>query len=150
MPYLDVDVGAVADEQLQAERPVARGCREVQRREALLVHLVDVGPRVDELADDHVLPVVAGHMQRRVAVCVRLVDLEQGDEEGLEGSPEVTLLLGGWRGGGTHVHPQVQQELDHADHAAGRGRMQRGVRLLVLAGHLGSVIHQEFHHLYVA
>lgn len=74
--HLDVDVCAVPHEQLEAEGAVARGGGEVQRGEALLVHLVDVGARLDELVHHHVLPVVASHVQRCVSVCVRLVYLQ--------------------------------------------------------------------------
>lgn len=52
----------------------------MQRRKALLVHLVDVGSAFDELVHHHVLPVVAGHVEGRVAICVGLVDLDvQGE-----------------------------------------------------------------------
>ena len=77
-PHLYVDVGPVADEQLQAERPVAGGGGEVERGEALLVNLVDVGAALDELVHHHVLPVVAGHVQRGVTVRVGLVYLQTG------------------------------------------------------------------------
>ena len=78
--HLDVDVGAVAHQQLQAEGAVARGGGEVQRGEALLVHLVHVGARLDELVHNHVLPVVAGHVQRRVPIRVRLIYLQRERE----------------------------------------------------------------------
>lgn len=48
--------------------------------EAFLVHLVDVGSAFDELVHHHVLPVVAGHVEGCVAVCVGLVDLDIQDE----------------------------------------------------------------------
>lgn len=51
--------------------------------------------------------------------------------------------------GGTHIYSQVQEVFDHADHSAGGCCVQRGVRLLIFAGHLGSMRHQEFHHFYV-
>lgn len=47
---------------------------------AFLVHLVNVGATFDELVYHHVLPVVAGHVKRCVAVCVGLVDLDIQDE----------------------------------------------------------------------
>lgn len=47
---------------------------------AFLVHLVNVGSTFDELVHHHVLPVVAGHMEGCVAVCVGLVDLDIQDE----------------------------------------------------------------------
>lgn len=75
--HLDVDVCTVPHEQLEAEGAVARGGGEVKRGEALLVDLVDVGARLDELVHHHVLAVVAGHVQRRVPVRVRLVYLER-------------------------------------------------------------------------
>lgn len=74
---LDVDVGAVPYEQLETERTVPRGSREVQRRETLLVHLVDVGPTFYQLVHHDILPIIAGHVQRSVPVRVRLVDLQK-------------------------------------------------------------------------
>lgn len=48
--------------------------------EAFLVHLVNVGSAFDELVHHHVLPVVAGHVEGCIAVCVGLVDLDIQDE----------------------------------------------------------------------
>lgn len=76
---LNVDVGPVAHQQLQAEGAVARRGREVKRREAFVVHPVDLGAALDELVHHHVLPVVAGHVERRVAVRVGLIDLDGRD-----------------------------------------------------------------------
>lgn len=47
----------------------------MERCEALLVHLVDVSSALDELVHHHVLPVVAGHVERCVAVRIGLIDL---------------------------------------------------------------------------
>lgn len=52
----------------------------MQRCEAFLVDLVNVGPALDELVHHHVLPVVAGHVEGCVAVCVGLVDLDVREE----------------------------------------------------------------------
>lgn len=76
--YLRVDVRPVVHQELQAERSVRGGGGEVQRREALVVGLPDVGAVVDQLADDGVLAVVAGHVERRVPERVALVDLLPG------------------------------------------------------------------------
>lgn len=43
-------------------------------------HLVDVGAGLDELAHHHVLSVVAGQVERGVAVGVDLVELGPGRE----------------------------------------------------------------------
>lgn len=51
----------------------------MQRREAFLVDLVNVGSAFNELVHHHVLPVVAGHVEGCVAVCVGLVDLDIQD-----------------------------------------------------------------------
>lgn len=73
---LDVHVGSVSDEQLETECAVPRGSREVQGRETLLVHLVDIGPTFYQLVHHNVLPIIAGHVQRCVTVCIRLIDLQ--------------------------------------------------------------------------
>lgn len=48
----------------------------MERCEALLVHLVDVGSALDELVHHHVLPVVAGHVEGGVAIRIGLIDLD--------------------------------------------------------------------------
>lgn len=48
---------------------------EVQRREAFVVGLTHVGAVVDQLTHDGVLAVETGHVERRVAKRVRLVNL---------------------------------------------------------------------------
>lgn len=70
LTHLDVDVGSVAHQELQTERPVAGGGSEVERGEAFLVHLVDIGPALYELVHHHVLPIVAGNVEGRVPICV--------------------------------------------------------------------------------
>lgn len=55
-------------------------------------HLVDVGGGLDELAHHHVLSVVAGQVERGVAVGVDLVDLQPRPER--DGAVAV-----GWRAG---------------------------------------------------
>lgn len=52
----------------------------MQRCEAFLVHLVNVGSTFDQLVHHHVLPVIAGHVEGRVAVRVGLIDLDIKDE----------------------------------------------------------------------
>lgn len=47
---------------------------------AFLIHLVNVGSAFNELVHHHVLPVVAGHVEGCVAVCVGLVDLDIQDQ----------------------------------------------------------------------
>ena len=47
----------------------------MQRGEALVVGLADVGAVIDELAHDRVLAVETGHVERRVPEGVRLVYL---------------------------------------------------------------------------
>lgn len=76
---LNVDVGPIAHQQLQAEGAVARRGREVKRSEAFIVHPVDLGTTLDELIHHHVLAVVAGHVERRVAISVGLIDLDGQD-----------------------------------------------------------------------
>lgn len=51
----------------------------MKRREAFVVDPVDLGAALNELVHHHVLPVVAGHVERRVAVSVGLVDLDGRD-----------------------------------------------------------------------
>lgn len=73
--YLYVDVSTIVDQKLQAQRSVGGGSGEVQRSEALIVGLADIGAVVDELADDSVLTVKTRHVQRCVPKPVGLVDL---------------------------------------------------------------------------
>lgn len=73
--YLYVDVGPVVDQELQAERPVCGGGSKVQRGEALVVGLADVGAVIDQLADDSVLTVETGHVERRVPKRIGLIYL---------------------------------------------------------------------------
>lgn len=51
--------------------------------EALLVYLVDVSSALNELIHHHVLPVVAGHMEGRVAIRVGLIDLDTQGKQGV-------------------------------------------------------------------
>lgn len=73
--YLHVDVSSVVDQQLQAERSVRRGSSKVQRGEALVVGLADVGAVINQLVGDGVLSVETGQMERRVPKRVGLVYL---------------------------------------------------------------------------
>lgn len=52
----------------------------MQWREAFLVQLVNVGPAFDKFVHHHVLPIVAGHVEGCVAVCIGLIDLDIRDE----------------------------------------------------------------------
>lgn len=167
---LNVDVGPVAHQQLQAEGAMSRWGREVKRCKAFVVHPVDLGATFDELIHHHVLAVVAGHVERRVAISVGLIDLDGRDgretwihrkvwkhttktKRSATGSV-ISYLSSNSAGslscvGGTHIHPQVQEVLDDADHSTGGGCMQGGVKLLIFAGHLGPVRRQQLHHFYV-
>lgn len=75
LTYLHVDVGPVVDQELQTERSVCGSCSEMQRSESLVVGLADVGAAVDQLADDHVLAVKAGQVERRVPEGVGFINL---------------------------------------------------------------------------
>lgn len=48
----------------------------MKRCEALFVHVVDVSAALNELVHHHILPVVAGHVQGRVAISIGLIDLD--------------------------------------------------------------------------
>lgn len=73
--YLYVDVSPIVDQELQAERSVCGGGGKVQRGEALVVGLANIGTIVDELADDGVLTIEAGHVECCVPKRVGLVYL---------------------------------------------------------------------------
>lgn len=73
--YLHVDISPVVDQELQTESSVCGGGGEVQRGEALVVGLADVGTVIDQLTDDVVLTVKTGQMERRVPKCVGLINL---------------------------------------------------------------------------
>lgn len=75
LSYLHVDVGPVVDQELQTERSVCGGCSKMQRSEALVVGLADVGAAVDQLAGDRVLAVKAGQVEGRVPKCVGFINL---------------------------------------------------------------------------
>lgn len=70
----------------------------MQRCEAFLVDLVNVGSAFNELVHHHVLPVVAGHVEGCVAVCVGLVDLDIQDHTVFSPSKytgtRISLLVG--------------------------------------------------------
>lgn len=53
----------------------------MQWREAFLVDLVDVSAALNELVHHHVLPIVAGHMERCVAISVWLIDLDKREKQ---------------------------------------------------------------------
>lgn len=75
LSYLHVDVGPVVDQELQTERSVCGSCSKVQRSEALVVRLADVGAPVNQLAGDQVLAVKAGQVEGRVPKGVGFINL---------------------------------------------------------------------------
>lgn len=78
--YLDVDVGSVVHQEFQAERSVRGSSSKVQRREALVVGLADVGAVIDKLANDGILAIEARHMQSRVPKRIGLIYLLQTED----------------------------------------------------------------------
>lgn len=72
---LTVDIGPVGHEQFQAQRPLSGRGGEVKRCEALLVHLIDISARIDELIHNNILTVRTRQMQGGVSISVRFVDL---------------------------------------------------------------------------
>lgn len=52
----------------------------MQWGEAFLVQLVNVGSAFNKFVHHHVLPIVAGYMEGRVAVCIGLIDLDDREE----------------------------------------------------------------------
>lgn len=75
LAYLYVDVSTVVDQELQTERALGGGSSEVERGEALVVGLADVGAVVDQLADDSILTVKTGHVEGRVPEGIGLINL---------------------------------------------------------------------------
>lgn len=75
LSYLHVDVSPVVDQELQTECSVCGSCSKMQRSEALVVRLADVGAAVNQLAGDHVLAVEAGQVEGRVPKCVGFINL---------------------------------------------------------------------------
>lgn len=73
--YLHVNISPVVDQELQTECSVCGGSSEVQRGEAFVVGLADVGAVVDQLTDDGILAVETGDVERRVAEGIGLVNL---------------------------------------------------------------------------
>lgn len=73
--YLYVDIGPVVDQELQTERSMCGGGSKVQWGEALVVRLAHVGAVIDQLADDGVLTVKTGQVERRVPKCIGLIYL---------------------------------------------------------------------------
>lgn len=75
LSYLHVDVSPVVDQELQTECSMCGSCSKMQRSEALVVRLADVGAAVNQLAGDHVLAVKAGQVEGRVPKCVGFINL---------------------------------------------------------------------------
>lgn len=76
--YLHIDMSPIADQQLQTKRPLGGGGGKVQRGEALVVGLADVGAALNQLADGGVLTVETGQVERRVPKGVGVVRLLVG------------------------------------------------------------------------
>lgn len=80
--YLNVHIGPIVYQQLQAQSAVSGRCREVQRGEATIVGLVHVSAVVDELVNHSILAVVAGNVQSCVSIDVDFVDLQSIQHRG--------------------------------------------------------------------
>lgn len=90
--HLDVDISAIANQELQTERSVPRGSGEVERCETFLVHLVNVSATLYKLIHHHILPIVAGHMEGGVAIGIGLIDLDSKVNRKCFCQDEVVLL----------------------------------------------------------
>lgn len=75
LPYLYVDIRPIVDQELQTERSMCGGSSKVQWGEALVVGLAHVGTVINELADDRVLAVKTGQVERRVPKPIGLIYL---------------------------------------------------------------------------
>lgn len=75
LSYLHIDISPVVDQELQTQRSVCGSRSKMQWSESLVVGLADVGAAVDQLADDRVLAVKTGQVERRVPKCVGFVNL---------------------------------------------------------------------------
>lgn len=73
--YLYINVSAIVDQELQTERAMCGGSSKVQWGEALIVRLADIGPAVDQLADNSILAIKTGQVERRVSKCIGLIYL---------------------------------------------------------------------------
>lgn len=73
--HLDIDISPVAHQKLQTEGAMAWRSSEVERCKALFVHLIDESSTLDELIHNHILPVVARHVEGRVSICIGFIDL---------------------------------------------------------------------------
>lgn len=82
VPYLDVNIRPIVDQQLKTQSTVCGGGSEVQRGEATVVGLVHVSTVVRQLVDYGVLPVVAGQVERRVPIDVDFIDLQMSAGQG--------------------------------------------------------------------
>lgn len=73
--YLYIDIRPIVDQELQTEGSVCGGGSKVQWGEALVVGLAHVGAVINELADDRVLTVKTGQVERRVPKAIGLIYL---------------------------------------------------------------------------
>ena len=71
-----VDIRPVIDQQLQTQRAIGGDCSHVQRREALVVRLVDIGSCIHQLDSHSILAQVAGDVQSCVSKSVGLINLD--------------------------------------------------------------------------
>lgn len=74
--YLVIDISPVIDQQLQAESAIGRDCSHMQRREALVIRLVDIGSCIHQLNSHSILAQVAGDVQSCVSKSIGLIDLD--------------------------------------------------------------------------
>lgn len=74
--HLVVDIGPIIDQELQAEGAIGGDCCHVQRREALVIRLVDIGSCIHQLNSHGILAQVAGDVQSCVSKSIGLIDLD--------------------------------------------------------------------------
>lgn len=121
IPTLYIDIGPIVDQELQAERSVCGGSSKVQRGEAFVVGLADIGPIINQLTDNSVLTIETGHVERRVSKCIGLI----------------------------YLNRQVEQVFDDGDLSTGGCRVKRSVSSFVFAADLCAFVYQQAHHIQV-
>lgn len=168
MPDLKVDIGPIVHEELQAQGPIGGDGSKVQRGEALLVRLIDVGAVIDQLVGHGILAHITGNVKCSVTEGIWFIDLwEQQipkdlgireekkkaaeNQPGLPPPPgTLSCLQTGLRPSpprsppsGSYLDSQPQQVTHDFDLAAGCRSVQQGVALLVLTHHISSPGHQQ-------
>ncbi|GCC39609.1 hypothetical protein chiPu_0023470, partial [Chiloscyllium punctatum] len=113
--------------ELETQRTVGGDGSKVQRGEAMLVRLVDVGTGVHQLVGNRVLSSVTGDVEGSVPVGVRLIDLREAtaDRSACPSSLHLRRFPGsGWcapgRGGEVGLRP-----LQHHRHPTGSAAWKR-------------------------